>query len=95
MRNFFIIIILFISQVGVAQDDHYNVGSKTYPVWLSRTKALVKFKDLSKLEGKAPGDIARGATNINKIAVLPGMAFITFPESDSPAQFADGSNRHV
>lgn len=65
----------------VAQDERRVLNGREYPIWYSRTKVLVKFKDPTFLLSVSPENLANNVTKVVPIPSVTGMAFLELATS--------------
>jgi len=79
-----LLIAFLVSWINVtAQDERRVVNGKEFPIWYSKNRVLVKFKEASRAFSTQPALLAKGATKIIEIPSIPGMAFLEFASNDS------------
>lgn len=87
MKRFLLFLLIAIPQIAAGQDAHYLKNGMRYPLWFSRTKILIKFKDPLKFPDLANVNEARPAKRIELIYSIPDMAYIIFDSVTTKAQF--------
>jgi hypothetical protein len=83
MRKLLLISFLMSWISVTAQDERRFVNGKEYPIWYSKTRVLVKFKEASRTFSIPPSLLGKGATKIVEIPSIPGMAFVEFASNES------------
>lgn len=61
---------------AAAQDERRVLNSQEYPIWYSRTKVLVKFKDPASALSISPESLSNQITKVMPIPSISGMAFL-------------------
>lgn len=59
-----------------AQDERRVLNGQEYPIWFSRTKVLVKFKDPASALSISPESLSNQITKVMPIPSISGMAFL-------------------
>lgn len=73
----FLFLSLLVSWFHVlAQDERRVLNGREYPIWHSRTKVLVKFKDSALALSITPENLSNQITNVVPIPSISGMAFL-------------------
>lgn len=87
MRKTLLIILLCLSQVAAGQDTYYVKNGIRFPIYFSKTKLLVRFKDATKSHELNNHTIAGNSILIERIHNIPDMAYFTFESSTTKKEF--------
>ncbi|MCF0038985.1 S8 family serine peptidase [Dyadobacter fanqingshengii] len=82
MKKLFLMLFLA-TQVATAQDANYLKNGVNYPIWFSKTKLLIKFKDRTKSNDLYPELFSNRIKRTEIIHSIPDMAYVVFDSSTS------------
>lgn len=82
-----LIITLLLGIKSFAQDLVHFANGEQFPIYLSKTKILIQYRDKSLLEKSKLSDIAPKASRLNIIEQMNGLAVLSYEESTSKSDF--------
>lgn len=89
MKQLFILCFVFLLlaclhfEVTHAQDLYHHAKNERYPIWFSKNRAVLQFKDRKNLENQSLSHRIPGAEKLDFINGIDDVALITFPEAIS------------
>jgi subtilisin family serine protease len=87
MMKKLLLLLVLAAQMAIAQDVHYVKNGVSYPIWFSKSKLLVKFKDRTRSNDLNSSLISNRIKRIEIIQSIPDMAYFIFDSLTSTTEF--------